>query len=144
MATFKTWYMDDAVFNLSEVIGTAKDRLEGVDFDTMVGTGFSGGVVIPALALAMGKNFVLVRKENDDSHHGGGRLLGELGRSWIFVDDLVSSGRTRERVIEKVELAAREASQPTTMLGQYMYVNYGHRGPHFEDYRPSWRDGGHW
>lgn len=125
MATqFKTWYMDNAVFELPEVIDTAKERLADVDFDTLVGTGFSGGVVIPSLALAMGKKFVLIRKENDDSHHGRGRLLGELGARWIFVDDLISSGSTRQRVIEKVEEQAPYLETGTVMVGQYMYTTY--------------------
>jgi orotate phosphoribosyltransferase len=124
----KTYYMDDAVFDLNKVIETAKERLADVDFDTLVGTGFSGGIVIPALALAMGKKFVLIRKETDDSHHGKGRLLGELGNKWIFVDDFVSSGRTRQRVIDKVE----EVDSDTEYVGQYMYVNYSDKGPEFE------------
>lgn len=139
-AKFNTYYMDHALFDLPEVIKDAVKRLAGVDFDTMVGTGFSGGVVIPALSLAMGKKFVLIRKESDDSHHGRGRLLGELGERWIFVDDFVSSGKTRQRVIEKVQGAAKEAEQPTTMVGQYMYVNYSELGPQFEDFSPSWTD----
>lgn len=121
MSQFRTYYMDRALFNLSEVIETAQDRLKDVDFDTMVGTGFSGGVVIPALALAMGKKFVLIRKETDDSHHGKGQLLGQLGARWVFVDDFVSSGRTRERVIEKINTAAEEHSAVAEMVGQYMY-----------------------
>ncbi len=125
--------MDRAVFDLSEVIETAQKRLADVDFDTLVGTGFSGGIVIPTLALAMGKNFVLIRKETDDSHHGKGQLLGRLGERWIFVDDFVSSGCTRKRVIEKIESAAHEAGQPTEFVGQYMYVNYSEEGPLFED-----------
>lgn len=124
----RTWYMDNALFGLPEVIETAKERLANVDFDTLVGTGFSGGVVIPALALAMGKKFVLIRKETDDSHHGGGRLLGELGNKWIFVDDFVSSGHTRQRVIGKVE----EVDSDTEYVGQYMYINYSDEGPQFE------------
>jgi orotate phosphoribosyltransferase len=124
----RTYYMDDAVFDLNKVIKTAKERLADVDFDTLVGTGFSGGIVIPALALAMGKKFVLIRKETDDSHHGKGRLLGELGNKWIFVDDFVSSGRTRQRVIDKVE----EVDGDTEYVGQYMYVNYSNQGPEFE------------
>jgi orotate phosphoribosyltransferase len=124
----RTYYMDDAVFDLNKVIKTAKERLADVDFDTLVGTGFSGGIVIPALALAMGKKFVLIRKETDDSHHGKGRLLGELGQKWIFVDDFVSSGRTRQRVIDKVE----EVDGDTEYVGQYMYVNYSNQGPEFE------------
>lgn len=134
MTRFNTWYMDDAIFKLPEVIETAQERLTGVDFDTMVGTGFSGGVVIPALALAMGKKFVLIRKETDDSHHGGGRLLGELGQRWIFVDDLVSSGRTRKRVIEKIANAVGEFNDRVNseMVGQYLYANYSEEGPVFE------------
>lgn len=122
MATFKTWYFDQAIFNLAEVIEAAQEQLAGVEFDTLVGTGFSGGVVIPALALAMGKNFVLIRKETDDSHHGKGRLVGQLGERWIFVDDFVSSGTTRTRVIEKIDDAARIERLTTEHVGQYMYA----------------------
>lgn len=121
MATFRTYYMDKALFSLAEVIETAKKQLANVEFDTLVGTGFSGGVVIPALALAMGKNFVLIRKETDDSHHGPGLLLGELGERWIFVDDLVATGRTRTRVLEKVREAAQLAGEQSECIGQYMY-----------------------
>lgn len=128
----RTYYMDTALFDLADVIETAKERLAEVEFDTLVGTGFSGGIVIPALALAMGKKFVLIRKETDDSHHGGGQLLGELGERWIFVDDFVSSGRTRNRVINKIDDAARDYEMVTKFVGQYMYVNYSEEGPQFE------------
>ncbi len=131
-AKFNTYYMDNALFNLGSVIERAKKDLAGVDFDTLVGTGFSGGIVIPSLALALGKKFVLIRKETDDSHHGRGRLLGQLGSRWVFVDDFVSSGRTRRRVIDKIEEAARTAEVETTLVGQYMYVDYGPDGPHFQ------------
>ena len=142
MTTFRTYYFDDAVFNLSEVIETAKERLTDVDFDTMVGTGFSGGVIIPALALAMGKKFVLIRKETDDSHHGKGRMLGELGERWIFVDDFVSSGRTRTRVIEKMNTAVNSLGErvKSEMIGQYMYATWRDDGPHFEYSQPQWTD----
>lgn len=124
VSTFKTYYMDNALFDLANVIETAKERLADVEFDTLVGTGFSGGVVIPSLALAMGKKFVLIRKETDDSHHGKGRLLGELGARWIFVDDFTASGTTRKRVIEKIGATAQDYSITTTMVGQYMYCGW--------------------
>lgn len=129
---FRTYYMDDAVFNLSAVIETAKERLANVEFDTLVGTGFSGSIVIPSIALALGKNFVLIRKESDDSHHGGGRLLGQLGERWIFVDDFVSSGRTRRRVIDKIEEAVFANNSHSEFVGQYTYVDYSEAGPQFE------------
>ena len=122
---FSVGYMEDAIFNLSRVIETAQEDLKDVDFDTMVGTGFSGGLVIPALALAMGKKFVLIRKETDDSHHGKGRLIGELGQRWIFVDDFVSSGKTRQRVIDKIDHAVRSWGDPAPeRVGQYLYQEW--------------------
>lgn len=121
---FSASYMDCAIFNLPEVIEIAQNELEGVDFDTMVGTGFSGGLVIPALALAMGKKFVLIRKETDDSHHGKGRLIGELGQRWIFVDDFVSSGKTRQRVIDKIDWTTRHEDEKPERVGQYLYQEW--------------------
>lgn len=130
---FRTYYMDDALFNLEEVISKAEKALADVDFDTLVGTGFSGGIVIPSLALKMGKKFVLVRKDDDDSHHGRGRLVGALGEKWIFVDDFVSSGRTLERVKSKVRDACRLNGMTTEQVGQYMYMGEKRfQGP-FED-----------
>lgn len=142
---FNTYYMDDALFNLEKVIERAKKDLTDVDFDTLVGTGFSGGVVIPSLALAMGKEFALIRKDTDDSHHGKGRLLGSLGKRWIFVDDFVSSGKTRKRVIKKVndvlEGHHRDGGVFTSgLIGQYMYINYSENGPQFEHYSSEWLD----
>lgn len=144
MRTFATYYFDEAIRDLPGVIETAKERLDGVDFDTMVGTGFSGGIVIPALALSMGKKFVLIRKEGDDSHHGGGKLVGQLGGRWIFVDDFISTGRTRERVIRKIASAVYDTRVTTTMVGQYMYQRYwgeeekpGKFEPFSEDWAPK-------
>ena len=126
-AMFRTGYMDRAVYDLPLVIEKAKTDLANIDFDTMVGTGFSGGVVIPTLAMAMGKQFVLVRKDNDNSHHGPGRLLGSLGKRWIFVDDFVSTGQTKRRVIEKIADACSRPVWPsenvhtTEYVGDYVY-----------------------
>lgn len=136
MAKFKTWYFDQAIFDLAGVIETAQEQLADVEFDTLVGTGFSGGIVIPSLALAMGKKFVLIRKETDDSHHGCGRLVGSLGERWIFVDDFISSGATRRRVIEKVRGASAIEGVATELIGQYMYAG----GRAFEDFSPAWEE----
>jgi orotate phosphoribosyltransferase-like protein len=135
---FRTYYMDQAVFDLPDVIERAKRDLAKVDFDTMVGTGFSGSIVIPALALLMGKQFALIRKETDDSHHGKGRMVGSLGERWIFVDDFISSGKTRERVIRKVKDAVAETGQPTRMVGQYMYCDRTLGDPGYTPFKPEW------
>lgn len=136
-ALFRTYYFDAALRDLPGVIDQCRQALRGIEFDTIVGTGFSGGVVIPALAMSMGKKFVLIRKENDDSHHGGGKLVGELGERWVFVDDFVSSGRTRERVIRKIAEAVVDTTlEATQMVGQYMYQ----RNPtgRFEYFSDDW------
>ena len=62
-------------------------------FDTMIGTGLSGALAIPTLARYFGKNWAIVRKDNDNSH-GMYRVEGTFGNSWVFVDDLIASGRT--------------------------------------------------
>lgn len=133
-ATFRTAYMDTAVFDLEKTLRVAKKALVDVDFDTIVGTGFSGGIVIPTLALRLKKKFVLIRKEGDDSHHGGGRLLGELGERWIFVDDFISSGHTRRRVVDKIGSACVLERVESTFVGEYMYVNYSDEGPTFRPF----------
>lgn len=122
--TFVTNYMDDAIFQLPDVIDRAKRELADLDFDTIVGTGFSGGVVIPALAMALGKNYVLIRKDTDDSHHGAGRMLGTLGKRWLFVDDFVSSGSTRTRVLERIENTMLDRDFTSTYVGDYLYACY--------------------
>lgn len=138
---FRTYYFDEAILDLPKVIENAKAELEKVEFDTLVGTGFSGGILIPALALSMGKKFVLIRKETDDSHHGKGRLVGELGERWVFVDDFVASGRTRERVITKIADAVVATDlDSTTMVGQYMYQDYNRNEKLgvFTPFDPDW------
>ncbi len=123
--TFVTNYMDDAIFQLPDVIDRAKRELADLDFDTIVGTGFSGGVVIPALAMALGVNYVLIRKDTDDSHHGAGRMLGTLGKRWLFVDDFTSSGSTRRRVLEKIEDVLDGRDFDSTYVGDYLYACIG-------------------
>ena len=121
-ARFMTGYMDRALDDLAGIVEGARKDLADVEFDTLVGTGFSGAAVVPALALALGKNFVLIRKESDDSHHGGGRLIGSLGDRWIFVDDFISSGATRDRVIQKIAAAVVLHDHPTTYVGDDLYL----------------------
>lgn len=116
-------YFNDGIFELGSIINHARTDLADVDFDTLVGTGFSGGVVIPALAHALGKHYVLIRKEGDDSHHGGGQLIGALGNRWLFVDDFVGSGATRTRVIDKIQHAVTMRGFIAEHVGEYLY-NY--------------------
>jgi orotate phosphoribosyltransferase len=121
-AKFRTGYLDRALYDLPTLLRDARKTLVDVDFDTIVGTGFSGGLVVPTLAMRLKKKFVLIRKENDDSHHGSGRLIGELGERWLFVDDFVSSGATKRRVIDKIQLASIVEDINTVHVGSFYYA----------------------
>src|SRR5258708_3313379 len=89
-------YFKEAFQDQAELIRKARIALEGVDYDTMIGTGLSGSLVIPVLAGALDKHFAIVRKE--PSQHDSSRIVGKIGHRWIFVDDFVSSGETRNKV----------------------------------------------
>lgn len=107
MQTFRTGYMDKALFQLDAVIENAvilfrRGAEAGLNYDTLVGTGMSGALVVPSLARALEVDFLIVRKQEDDSHHSG-RLMGTLGERWVFVDDFTSTGGTRNWVIEIIK-----------------------------------------
>lgn len=76
-------------------------------FDVIVVTGISGQAVGFPLALALDKEIVVLRKNDDKSCHGtAGELIGGRnvkGKRCLFVDDFVSMGRTRTRVREAIE-----------------------------------------
>lgn len=91
-------YMDN-VYNFDAILEDAKLRLvdEDVEFDTLVGTGLSGALVVPRLADALDVRWMLVRKDNDGSHSTQ-PVEGFIGRRWLFVDDFMSTGATFRRV----------------------------------------------
>jgi adenine/guanine phosphoribosyltransferase-like PRPP-binding protein len=121
---FTTGYCDIAFTDINEVIRTAKRKLRQAkvldEFDTLVGTGFSGGLVVPMLANELDKDFVLIRKPRDNSHHSG-RMVGVLGERWLFVDDFISSGTTLRRVQRIVTAEANNRYHETEQLGSYYY-----------------------
>jgi hypothetical protein len=92
-----------------------------VEFDTMVGTGLSGALVIPALAVAFDVFPLIVRKEGDSSH-AMQRLEGTLGLRWLFVDDFRDTGATEARVDEVLaKYVGWEHAFPSVKVGSYMY-----------------------
>lgn len=71
-----------------------------VPFDTIIGTGLSGCLIVPILARSLNVNWAIVRK--DDSSHSVNMVEGKVGDSWIFVDDLIETGNTLKRCIKLV------------------------------------------
>jgi orotate phosphoribosyltransferase len=104
---------EDILFRFMEV---SEDLGIPQDFDTLVGTGISGAVIVPTLARLLGVDWAIVRKE-DDGTHGWYMIEGVVGAKWLFVDDLVSSGSTVRRVVRiMAELFPNSAP-----VGAYLY-----------------------
>lgn len=116
-------YTSDAIHFGEDQIATAKHVLAEVDFDMIIGTGLSGGLVIPKLAAALGIDWAIVRKEEEQSHRER-RVEGTFfGRKWLFVDDFVASGATRRRVKAEVQRYCEDRGITIDYAGTYSYRN---------------------
>jgi len=123
-------------FDQHELIAEAEETAaECEDFrnvDTLIGTGLSGAVAVPLLAYALDKTFALVRRDSNESTHDGGMVRGNIGATWAFVDDFVSSGETRDRVREEVDQLLARKNALSTYVGAYQYTNIHRWRPHHD------------
>lgn len=109
-------YLDVALGDPAELVYGAMSELRGLQFDTMVGRGLSGSLVVPILARAMNKYFAIVRKTGDGSHSAR-QIEGKLGKRWIFVDDLICTGDTFKKSIETINAT----KEHMVCAGIYLY-----------------------
>lgn len=112
----------DAVFTPEEVIADARTHPSacGVEFDTLVGHGLSGALIIPVLAAQLDVKYMIVRKPADGSHEGS-LAEGFLGARWLFVDDFIAEGTTFRAVYQRVHALARHHRFSTELVGGYFY-----------------------
>lgn len=91
---------------------------EDIEFDTLIGCGMSGALVVPMLAFGLNvPHYAVVRKPGDYHKHGTSRIEGTAGtKGWVFVDDGMSSGKTFHHTFANME---REFSCP--LKGAYLY-----------------------
>lgn len=89
-------YFNRAFEDIDDIANKMLETLQNVEWDTMVGTGLSGTLVVPTLARTFGSKWAIVRKEI--SPHTNLQVEGEIGHKWLFVDDFISSGDTLRRV----------------------------------------------
>jgi adenine/guanine phosphoribosyltransferase-like PRPP-binding protein len=86
-------------------IRTVEPHVE--EFDTIAVQGVSGMSIGFPLALALGKEIVVVRKQHelDGASHSSSLVAGGHvgGKRCLFVDDFVSMGDTRNRVTKAIE-----------------------------------------
>ncbi len=120
-------YLSDAFESQERIVKTAKNELDGVEFEAFVGMGLSGSIIAPLLAFVMGKRFAIVRKKDHArSHsatpHGIESAMREHDR-WLFCDDFISSGRTRKIVIERIRDFHVGAVE---YVGDYLYAAGGY------------------
>lgn len=116
--TTHTSYFSRAFLNIEAIGETLVARLnkEGVSFDTLIGTGLSGTIVVPTLARMLAvPAWAIVRKEY--TPHSSAEIEGSVGWRWLFVDDFVSTGATKARVKACVERVVPKS----TYVGTYAY-----------------------
>ena len=80
-----------------QILDAARTHLKDVDFDTFVVTGHSG-VSVSALFSAWFKKPVFIIRKQEEVTHDWQKHYGEMGRRWVFLDDLIDSGDTLRRV----------------------------------------------
>lgn len=129
---FTSGYIPHVHKDFDHLISLAEFHLKGRHYDTMIGTGMSGSLVVPRLAEALGKHWLLLRKPSENSHTSQ-LAEGRLGERWIFVDDFVSSGATFRRVRDWASTYAAEFG------GVFQYRSGGKFTP-ASQIPSSWRD----
>jgi len=118
----RTTYMR-GVHDPEHLMALAQKHIKGVDYDTLVGTGLSGTIAVTELARRLGKKYLIVRKPGDGTHSSL-PVEGKLGKRWIFVDDLISTGTTATRVSETIEKVTARRGFKTRCVGVFLYADY--------------------
>lgn len=108
-----------------------KVTLDDVEFDTIVGTGLSGTLVIPRLAKILKVDWAIVRKTEERSHRERCIEGTELGKRWLFVDDWVSTGATLRRVHQAVSDLCQSYEFDSEFAGTYSYQRDTYYGPEY-------------
>jgi hypoxanthine phosphoribosyltransferase len=113
----------DSVLSLFEETMAIAD----VEYDTLVGIGISGALVVPTLGHLLGKNFALIRKPGVHSHDTY-EFVGSIGEKWLFIDDTIDSGNTLKTVQKQIDKAINgynrwnEKNETTQYVGYYLYA----------------------
>lgn len=114
------WYREVITHpDLKRSVQNAVEALRGVDFDAIVFTGVSGALFGPVLAYQLGKEIVVVRKPG---HNRGYICEGfKDAERYIFVDDMIDTGKTIVRVIKEMRGFALHGE----IIGAYLYHDDG-------------------
>lgn len=131
--SFGHGYFRHAFEDVDSLIGNAEFqfKVQKIEFDSMVGIGLSGLLVLPILARHFDVPFMALRKpnvESHDSYYGTGQYgRGTIGKRWILVDDFVSTGSTMRKAQQRIADGIAESGFKfeTEFVGTYCYGNEG-------------------
>jgi len=100
----------------------AKKSLKLTEFDTIVVTGISGIAFGSILSFLLKKQLVIVRKRGVRTHSFRkveSNITGKNIGKWVFVDDLVDTGKTLKRVHRTLKDNEYFGTQVATYLYNY-------------------------
>jgi adenine/guanine phosphoribosyltransferase-like PRPP-binding protein len=77
----------------------------GIEFDAIAVCGIGGVSIGPALAAKLGKEIIIVRKDDDINNHSlrDSERSSDKIKSYVIVDDLVAGGRTVRSMAKKLK-----------------------------------------
>jgi hypothetical protein len=101
-----------------------RDHVGRTKVDTLVGTGISGALGVINLARDLGINYLIIRKQGEHAHSSQ-PAEGRLGKNWVFVDDLVSSGSTFAAVWDAMATIHGQTGFESKFKGVFLYANGG-------------------
>jgi len=96
-----------------------------VDFDAIAVRGVSGLLVGPAVAVALNKHLIVVRKTHDTAMNGSSHSYNQVegcckkNCRYIIIDDFISTGETIGKVKEMVE----DFNETAILVGVVLYKN---------------------
>lgn len=100
---------------LRETVRWASKQLRPYNFDAIAFRGLSGALIAPAIAMRLNKTLIAVRKPieisgNRDATHSPHLVEGDrAAKTYVIVDDLVSSGRTVLAIVRAIKEFAPHA-----------------------------------
>jgi orotate phosphoribosyltransferase-like protein len=96
--------------DLREKLRLAEMALKTHTFDTLAFRGMSGAFLAPTLAVRLNKQMILVRKPEDSTHCRQDVEGYTEAKRYIIVDDFISSGETKQAIIQSVREFAPNAN----------------------------------
>lgn len=108
--------LDDLQDTVNKTVKRLTEHIS--EFDSIVVRGNSGILVGAPVSLLINKPIVVIRKGSEKSHdHNPVININSLGRRWLFLDDIIDSGKTLKTCKSQITKNAWN----TSWVGSYLY-----------------------